>query len=117
MKWTPPYTTGIGAALSPAPVYHAVATGSTGALMYASGTTVKYYNEMLLGSSFANSGFIAGVASVATNSANIKSIFKTRAITKGGIVVAVVFVRGIPTVVAVDNLLPYHATTNIPYFA
>ena len=93
-----------------------MATGSTGALMYASGTTVKFYNEMLLGTVLANSGFIAGVASVATNSATIKSIFKTTALTNGGIVVAVVFVKGIPTIVAVDNKLPYNGAT-APYFA
>ena len=84
--------------------------------MYASGTTVKFYNEMLLGTVLANSGFIAGVASVASNSATIKSIFKTAALTNGGIVVAVVFVKGIPTIVAVDNKLPYNGAT-APYFA
>lgn len=116
--WAAPYSSGVGAAISPAPTYSRV-SGTLGAVMYPpkvkGAPPVKFGNDILLGSTMVNSGFIAGVSAVANNTKTLTHVFRTKTLSAGGIIVAVVFVKGIPTVVAVDNFLPYNGAS--PYFA
>ena len=52
---------------------------------------------------------------MATSASRIKNIFKTTSLNKAGIVVAVVFVKGIPTIVAVDDYLPYFDPVDLAF--
>ena len=52
--------------------------------------------------------FHAGVSAVASNYKQImQSIFKTTSLNQAGIIVGVVYVKGIPTIVAIDDYIPY----------